>query len=343
MPVFILIFALLALKYAKFIRKHFTYIAIGATVLSAVMFFTQNMSLPTNSGELGIALFILVMFQSAFKKGSLLNKQLLLVRKEYSILGFIFVLPHGLLYMFGSMQYLEWNGILSMAIMVPLFITSFIVVRKKLTPKHWKTLHLASYAAYALMFAHVIYVGSTDTQIVYGGIAVVYMVLKINNTGFVKLNKPIFRHSALVLLLALVAINVYVLSSPSNTASNRDSAEVSEGVEGTELSLADGVYSGEADGFRGLTVKVDVTVEDNAITDIDVIDHGATSSRKGIDFSGAVDTVADEILRRQSLDVDTVSGATISTTGLINAVTSAVSDAAESMDAAASNTETQAN
>lgn len=90
---------------------------------------------------------------------------------------------------------------------------------------------------------------------------------------------------------------------------------------GTELK--DGVYEGEANGFRpGLTVSV--TVKGNKITSIEITNHNEVNSRY---YQKAMDAVPQEIIDSQSLEVDAVSGATFTSTGIVNAVNDALSKA----------------
>ncbi len=86
----------------------------------------------------------------------------------------------------------------------------------------------------------------------------------------------------------------------------------------------DGIYEGEGTGFGG-TITVSVTVEDGLIADITVL------SAEGEDtayYSTAL-SVLDDILEAQSTEVDTVSGATFTSGGLIEAVSDALGKAVE--------------
>ena len=82
---------------------------------------------------------------------------------------------------------------------------------------------------------------------------------------------------------------------------------------------ADGQYEGSAQGYRG-TVSVSVTVENGYITSIDVLSYRDDAEF----FNKAYRTVSAEIIASQDTDVDTVSGATFSSRGLINAVKNAL-------------------
>lgn len=85
--------------------------------------------------------------------------------------------------------------------------------------------------------------------------------------------------------------------------------------------LADGSYTGTADGFNG-PITLTVTVEAGQVTDI-TIDENWDTPRF---FDYAV-SIVDTILGEQSLEVDTVSGATFSSAGILNAVYDALSSA----------------
>ncbi len=78
----------------------------------------------------------------------------------------------------------------------------------------------------------------------------------------------------------------------------------------------DGVYVGKGTGFRGDT-EVQVTVENGAITEITVLSYKDNDEF----FNRAKTEVISSILSSQSVDVDTVSGATYSSKGIIEAVT----------------------
>ena len=100
----------------------------------------------------------------------------------------------------------------------------------------------------------------------------------------------------------------------------------------TQGRYADGVYEGSAQGYRG-PVNVKVTVSGGAITSIDVESYSDDEQF----FSRAKSTVISEIISGQTTDVQTVSGATFSSRGIINAVANALgvtvrqSDEAEAM------------
>lgn len=84
----------------------------------------------------------------------------------------------------------------------------------------------------------------------------------------------------------------------------------------------DGVYTGVGTGFRG-KISVEVTVENGTITNITVL--SSSDDRK---FSKrAIKGILPNIISQQSVDVDTVSGATFSSNGILEAVADALKEA----------------
>ena len=85
------------------------------------------------------------------------------------------------------------------------------------------------------------------------------------------------------------------------------------------IDLEDGEYEGSANGFGG-RITVRVTVKDKAITAIDIVSAPGETEP----FFSRAKGVIDSILSSQSADVDTVSGATYSSRGIIVAVKNAL-------------------
>lgn len=87
----------------------------------------------------------------------------------------------------------------------------------------------------------------------------------------------------------------------------------------------DGTYTGEAEGYGG-TIQVEVTLTGDEITSINVVSAPGEDSA----YLSQAESVIDSILSAQSTDVDTVSGATFSSTGILNAVDAALGKAENS-------------
>lgn len=87
-----------------------------------------------------------------------------------------------------------------------------------------------------------------------------------------------------------------------------------------------GTYTGEGKGMSG-TIEVTLTVDDNDIVSVDdVSDPGETA---GIGGKEAIEdgTFSDQIMDAQSADIDGVSGATMTTNGVKEAVEDALDQA----------------
>ncbi len=105
-------------------------------------------------GHMTFAFYILVMFAGAFKKKSKPKIMLMRVRRENAILGFMFLVPHATFLIVTALSALNPTGTIAFLIMIPLFITSFPKIRKKMHPLQWRKLHKWAYAAYGMVFIH---------------------------------------------------------------------------------------------------------------------------------------------------------------------------------------------
>lgn len=107
-----------------------------------------------------------------------------------------------------------------------------------------------------------------------------------------------------------------------NKSKETDSAESEEGSDDSENVYKDGTYTGSAQGFGG-AITVEVTLASDEITDIQVTGAPGEDSA----YLSQAEGVISSIISAQSTDVDTVSGATFSSTGIINAVVDALGKA----------------
>lgn len=115
--------------------------------------------------------------------------------------------------------------------------------------------------------------------------------------------------------------NFYV-SNPSDKTDNNNSPSTSDGViAGIASNIPNGTYSGTGQGFRGET-EVSVEVNNGIIKNISVV--STRDDRQYINKASSV--IISEIISNQSTDVDTVSGATFSSNGIISAVKAALSE-----------------
>ncbi len=106
-------------------------------------------------------------------------------------------------------------------------------------------------------------------------------------------------------------------TAASTTAAPETTAEIAE----------DAVYTGTAQGNNG-EVTVEVTYADGSITAIEVVSHSETA---GIS-DHAISDMPGRIVEAQSLAVDTISGATVTSNAILTAVESALADAGIDVD-----------
>ena len=142
-------------------------------------------------------------------------------------------------------------------------------------------------------------------------VAVIAAVLIGYNTVLDKRDKEdqIARLSAELETTQLQKENLQAAAAASNTADTAAS----------EAAEAEGQY---VDGFGG-TIAVEVTVEGGQITDL------AITSADGEDsvYLSNAEAIIPKIIEAQSADVDTISGATFSSTGIRNAAQEAIEKA----------------
>lgn len=123
-----------------------------------------------------------------------------------------------------------------------------------------------------------------------------------------------------VSLIAVVGILVEYNSVLDAREKNEEIAKLkaqvteTQSAESDDSNYKDGTYQGEAEGFGG-TVAVEVTVEKGKITAVEIV---SAQKEDGAYLSMAKDIIP-KIIEAQSTDVDTISGATFSSTGIKNA------------------------
>ncbi len=108
--------------------------------------------------------------------------------------------------------------------------------------------------------------------------------------------------------------------SGSSTTYDESSNVVSDANANNDTSTyKDGTYTGSGEGYRG-TTTVKVVVKSGKITSITIVSYADDQQW----FERAVDTIISEIKDSQSVDVDTVTGATFSSNGIRAAVADAL-------------------
>ena len=111
------------------------------------------------------------------------------------------------------------------------------------------------------------------------------------------------------ILFALIGASLYLKTLVNDvnsiTVSNLNMANIT-----------DGIYVGKYS-ITPVYVEVEVTVTEHKITNIKIIEH-----ENGL--GGKVEKIVDDVISRQSLEVDAVSGATVSSKCIIKAIENAL-------------------
>ena len=103
-----------------------------------------------------------------------------------------------------------------------------------------------------------------------------------------------------LLTLFLLAITIFIANAADNA-------------------YVDGVYEGEYS-----FVKVQVTIKNGHISDVDILHHGGGGKK----YADMIAPLADEVIQKQSTDIDAITGATVSSRNFKNAVDNALKKAA---------------
>lgn len=112
------------------------------------------------------------------------------------------------------------------------------------------------------------------------------------------------------------ANNQQQVDSNVKSSSTTESSEVSNGK------YKNGTYQGTASGYAE-NLNVEVKVSNGEISKIDIVSHNETPKF----FEKALELVPNEIIKKQSTNVDAASGATYSSQGIMKAVGNALKEA----------------
>ena len=371
MPILLsLVLALLLSWYGgSAIKKHAPVFYGGAALLAlttiAVTWSGADASFPgwmsnyvwplLSHGTFASALFIIVMYMGALPNGTKAIKRLMPIRAELSIMASLLVLGHNIAYgrtyfvrlftdtskMSTAQTLAAICSLIMIAIMLPLMITSFKAVRKKMKPKSWKKLQRSAYVFYGLIYVHtmLLYVPMVQAgRSAYIVNVIVYSLIFISYAGM-RIRKELLKKKrdarCILPVAAVVCVAACVLGcipwsalspteEPAVPAASVDNAEGdSDGkaYAASEVHYADGTHIGTGEGYNG-TITVAVRIADGQITGVTVVSTSDDSS-----YWQSATAIIDEVVEKQSADVDSVSGATYSSNGLKEAISNALATA----------------
>ena len=191
-PIVISILMALAYYLAPQILKYRRQLYVGVWFVLAAIIALRGKPFvtPFVKGFVGFAFFYVVMITGALNPSWKLTKKLRSVRAPYSILGFVLLMSHPLNYVaevLSKQRDIPYFGVAAFLIMVPLFITSYMAIRKKMKAQTWVKLQRWAYPVYALMLIHlVVNASSPQNRIVAILLFVPYIGLKIHKEFIAK-------------------------------------------------------------------------------------------------------------------------------------------------------------
>ena len=336
-------------------------------------------------GVLAGAMFLWVMYAIVLPAKSRLQRVMMSLRAQIAIAASILTLSHNIAYgqhyfvlLFTNAGKLKSYELIAtcfslamILLLLPLTVTSFQVVRRKMSAKRWKQLQRLSYLFYGLLYLHIclIYTGGLRKgkseylvqfalyTLLYG----IYLMLRLTKAFLKKplptapdyaakraarRRKVICLHggiSLLMLLLLLFAFRTVQAgkqgsadtapaestsaaesadggsAAPESASKAGDASTTAAGAGGIAASVPDGDYEGKGVGYNG-NIKVKVTVSGGKITAIEILKTDDDEEY----FYDAKKKIIQEILDRQTAEVDAASGATSSSDGIMKAVKNAL-------------------
>ncbi len=310
-------------------------------------------------GALAGALFILVMYAAVLPTKSPFRIKLMKLRTELAIMASLITLSHNIAYgkkyfklLFtdaAGMHSLELAAavlsLLMILLLLPLTVTSFTFIRKKMKAKKWKALQRWSYLFYAFLYAHIAFIYGKNILlgkstyifgfILYTLIFGLYLILRwgkalqsrpravwavriVGSLAIVCLCTPLTLFALPKGEQALPEESGTALSSENQQASSLSSESQSESQ---SEGFPDGLHEGKAAGYNG-NIYVSVLVEGGKITDIQITKHVEDEEY----YVDAKKQVIADIIEKQSTDVDTVSGSTSTADAIILAVQRALGE-----------------
>ena len=282
-------------------------------------------------GGLGGALFIAVMFAAAVPNGSRYMRLVMPIRGELSIIASILTLGHNIA--FGRTYFVRLFAgtalpfpilcaaicsLCMIVIMLPLFITSFRCVRRRMKPKSWKWLQRFAYAFYALMYVHVLLLNLPGAHSsTASAVNVILYSIVFLSYGCMRIRKAMLKRKYMLPARILPAIGLLLMIGICVSIAIPQSAPPASAAQ-----YADGTYTGAGIGYNG-RITVQVTVEDCRISDI--ILKSSVDDEPYI--TDAVRGVIPAVLETQSVQVDAISGATYASNGIKDAIADALQKA----------------
>ena len=208
----------------KFIKKRPVIFYVGVYVWTCFVVYYYNMGFDRNfpawfneyfmkifsRGIFATATFMIVMFLGTVTKHNDFSKKLMAIRGEISIIASILVFSHNIIFGLHYFPILFTNPssmptrqliasiitIFLLLMLIPLFVTSFKTVRRKMKAKSWKNLQKMAYPFFIGIYVHVMVLYSSNWKenivgvFIYTLIYLAYIILRLRKRN-IKMQKSL--------------------------------------------------------------------------------------------------------------------------------------------------------
>ena len=209
---------------AKFIKKQPVIFYVGIYIWTCFVIYYYNMGYDRNfptwfneyfmkifsRGIFATASFMIVMFLGTITKHNDFSKKLMAIRGEMSIMASLLVFSHNIIFGLRYFPILFTNPssmpqrqliasiitIFLLLMLIPLFVTSFKTIRRKMKAKSWKNLQKMAYPFFIGIYVHVMVLYSSNWKenmvgvVIYTLIYLAYIILRLRKRN-IKMQKSL--------------------------------------------------------------------------------------------------------------------------------------------------------
>ncbi len=388
----LLLTTLFAFYFQKNIKKRATYYYIFASIIACLTIYlawTNSFKLMPSflrtiisffsKASISGALFIIIMYIGILPRKSVFYKRLMPIRAELSIIASIITLGHNLAYgkhyfiallsnkkMPSNLYYASIVSLIMIAIMLPLFITSFKSIRKKMKAKIWKRLQRTAYVFYFLLWLHIILIytpsahkGNFDALFrlsFYHIIYSIYIFAKLNKLIKTKNNTLLAASIAsLVLITALIYtyLPIHKKEEKQEIITETTTTKIEQVTQTTTKNSENTQEKTSTE--KVTTTETETTTTTKAVENINIYQDGEyygtakgyvddikvkvlieqqkiakvviEEEQEDFEYMILAEDVVYDIVAANSTDVDTIAGATTSSEAIIEATEQALAKA----------------
>lgn len=251
------------------------------------------------------------------KKGSSLYKLNKVLRKYHKPLGIIAIITgfiHGL---YSALPILSGNkGTILLVVMILLGLG--FMLRKKMRGK-WAISHrIMSVIACVLLVLHILEVG--------GFVGIDGLQYALETDGYLEsetIDNNTEENSTSNIIVETPSVEETETTTPDADPSTDTIVNGANNIFADDVILQDGTYYGSADAF-GPDLETEVIVENGLVIAVNILDHNEKNSSI---YGPAMDYVPGAIVEAQTTEVDSISGATYTSYGIMMSVENALTDA----------------